>query len=157
MSNYGLGETQRKDAAKNEWAKATVLARLGALLHDLCHIPAGHTVDLDREASAIRYQQRLGAAPPSSKGTLFDIDFKAGANPLEAKRALAWTPQTCRSFCRDGGNIARLGHLVEPDIGGVDPERLVAVIHRAQSELLRWTEVRHPGAGNWAFLGVEPS
>lgn len=30
-----------------EWAKATVLARLGALLHDLCHVPAGHTVEDD--------------------------------------------------------------------------------------------------------------
>jgi len=33
--------------ANDEWAKATVLARLGALLHDLCHIPAGHTVEDD--------------------------------------------------------------------------------------------------------------
>jgi HD superfamily phosphohydrolase len=30
-----------------EWARVTVLARLGALLHDLCHVPAGHTVEDD--------------------------------------------------------------------------------------------------------------
>ncbi len=35
----------KRDVA--EWAKVTVLARLGALLHDLCHIPAGHTVEDD--------------------------------------------------------------------------------------------------------------
>ncbi|HEX6752311.1 MAG TPA: hypothetical protein VF093_01800 [Solirubrobacterales bacterium] len=33
--------------ASERWAEATVLARLGALLHDLCHIPAGHTVEDD--------------------------------------------------------------------------------------------------------------
>jgi HD superfamily phosphohydrolase len=27
------------------WAEATVLARLGGLLHDLCHVPAGHTIE----------------------------------------------------------------------------------------------------------------
>jgi len=31
----------------SNWAEATVLARLGALLHDLCHVPAGHTVEDD--------------------------------------------------------------------------------------------------------------
>lgn len=40
-------ETKGEDDAKREWARATVLARLGALLHDLCHIPAGHTVEDD--------------------------------------------------------------------------------------------------------------
>lgn len=29
------------------WAEVVVLARLGALLHDLCHVPAGHTVEDD--------------------------------------------------------------------------------------------------------------
>ncbi|MGA8746592.1 MAG: HD domain-containing protein [Solirubrobacterales bacterium] len=29
------------------WAEATVLARLGGLLHDLCHVPAGHTIEDD--------------------------------------------------------------------------------------------------------------
>jgi hypothetical protein len=32
-----------------QWAKVVVLARLGALLHDLCHVPAGHTVEDDLE------------------------------------------------------------------------------------------------------------
>jgi HD superfamily phosphohydrolase len=30
-----------------QWAKVVILARLGALLHDLCHVPAGHTVEDD--------------------------------------------------------------------------------------------------------------
>ena len=30
-----------------EFAKATVLARLGALLHDICHVPLGHTIEDD--------------------------------------------------------------------------------------------------------------
>jgi HD superfamily phosphohydrolase len=40
-------ETMGEKEVEEEWAKATVLARLGALLHDLCHIPAGHTVEDD--------------------------------------------------------------------------------------------------------------
>lgn len=35
------GELQRR------FAEATVLARLGALLHDLCHVPLGHTIEDD--------------------------------------------------------------------------------------------------------------
>jgi HD superfamily phosphohydrolase len=31
----------------HRWAEATVLARLGGLLHDLCHVPAGHTIEDD--------------------------------------------------------------------------------------------------------------
>jgi len=32
-----------------KWAEATILARLGGLLHDLCHVPAGHTIEDDLE------------------------------------------------------------------------------------------------------------
>jgi HD superfamily phosphohydrolase len=32
---------------ERRWAEATVLARLGGLLHDLCHVPAGHTIEDD--------------------------------------------------------------------------------------------------------------
>lgn len=31
----------------HQWDQVRVLARLGALLHDLCHVPAGHTVEDD--------------------------------------------------------------------------------------------------------------
>jgi HD superfamily phosphohydrolase len=33
--------------SEKQWAEATVLARLGGLLHDLCHVPAGHTIEDD--------------------------------------------------------------------------------------------------------------
>lgn len=33
--------------SERRWAEATVLARLGGLLHDLCHVPAGHTIEDD--------------------------------------------------------------------------------------------------------------
>lgn len=36
-----------KGLAEREWERAKVLARLGALLHNLCHVPAGHTVEDD--------------------------------------------------------------------------------------------------------------
>jgi HD superfamily phosphohydrolase len=36
--------------AREEFARATVLARLGALLHDLCHVPVGHSVEDDLKA-----------------------------------------------------------------------------------------------------------
>lgn len=37
----GISEFDRR------WAEVTVLARLGALLHDLCHVPYGHTIEDD--------------------------------------------------------------------------------------------------------------
>src|SRR4051794_25663942 len=40
LSDWGPDPEQR-------WAEATVLARLGGLLHDLCHVPAGHTIEDD--------------------------------------------------------------------------------------------------------------
>jgi HD superfamily phosphohydrolase len=40
LSDWGPDRQRR-------WAEATVLARLGALLHDLCHVPAGHTIEDD--------------------------------------------------------------------------------------------------------------
>ena len=38
---------QKPNVLDEEFARATVLARLGALLHDLCHVPIGHTVEDD--------------------------------------------------------------------------------------------------------------
>lgn len=35
------------EVLNREFAKATVLARLGGLLHDLCHVPLGHTIEDD--------------------------------------------------------------------------------------------------------------
>lgn len=40
LSDWGPDRERR-------WAEATVLARLGGLLHDLCHVPAGHTIEDD--------------------------------------------------------------------------------------------------------------
>lgn len=43
-------------------AEATVLARLGGLLHDLCHVPMGHTIEDDlgvliaHDANAVRFE-----------------------------------------------------------------------------------------------------
>ena len=39
--------TTDKDTYDRKVAEATVLARLGALVHDLCHIPFGHTLEDD--------------------------------------------------------------------------------------------------------------
>jgi HD superfamily phosphohydrolase len=40
-------ETLDSDEFDRRLAEATVLARLGALLHDLCHVPFGHTIEDD--------------------------------------------------------------------------------------------------------------
>lgn len=43
FAEWRAGQSTRPD--EEEWERATALARLGALLHDLCHVPAGHTVE----------------------------------------------------------------------------------------------------------------
>ncbi len=43
---YELGDESRRDFDRRV-AEITVLARLGALLHDLCHVPFGHSIEDD--------------------------------------------------------------------------------------------------------------
>jgi HD superfamily phosphohydrolase len=47
LSKNLLSEWNDSDVLDAEFAKATVLARLGGLMHDLCHIPLGHTIEDD--------------------------------------------------------------------------------------------------------------
>lgn len=42
-----FGEWEEEGAYDEHLAEATVLARLGALLHDFCHVPYGHTIEDD--------------------------------------------------------------------------------------------------------------
>jgi HD superfamily phosphohydrolase len=42
-----LDEWEEADQYRLRLAEATVLARLGALLHDICHVPFGHTIEDD--------------------------------------------------------------------------------------------------------------
>lgn len=42
-----LDEWNKAGTLEHNFAEATVLARLGGLLHDLCHIPVGHTIEDD--------------------------------------------------------------------------------------------------------------
>jgi len=42
-----IAEWEEEGVLDEQFARATVLARLGALLHDLCHVPMGHTVEDD--------------------------------------------------------------------------------------------------------------
>lgn len=44
-----LDEWSAEDQFDLRWAEATVLARLAALLHDLTHVPFGHTIEDDLE------------------------------------------------------------------------------------------------------------
>lgn len=47
LSKNLLSEWADADELDLEFGKATVLARLGGLMHDLCHIPLGHTIEDD--------------------------------------------------------------------------------------------------------------
>jgi HD superfamily phosphohydrolase len=49
---FAQWQRENPDQLKSRWAEATVVARLGGLLHDLCHVPAGHTVEDDLKALA---------------------------------------------------------------------------------------------------------
>lgn len=44
-----LTDSDQRDRYLRKISEATVLARLGALLHDLCHVPFGHSVEDDLE------------------------------------------------------------------------------------------------------------
>lgn len=59
-------------------AEATVLARLGGLLHDLCHVPFGHTIEDDlgvlkaHDANAERFDRLWNELPPDLRNELGD-------------------------------------------------------------------------------------
>jgi HD superfamily phosphohydrolase len=47
LSENLLSEWDHAGRLDKEFGKATVLARLGGLMHDLCHVPLGHTIEDD--------------------------------------------------------------------------------------------------------------
>jgi HD superfamily phosphohydrolase len=47
LSENLLSEWDHAGLLDEEFGKATVLARLGGLMHDLCHVPLGHTIEDD--------------------------------------------------------------------------------------------------------------
>ena len=67
--------------------EAIVLARLGALLHDMCHIPFGHTIEddlqvLDRhDENHKRFDQLWAKLDPETKG-LVEPELLAALKPL---------------------------------------------------------------------------
>jgi len=86
-------QPQKLDQVKKEVAEAIVLARLGALLHDLGHIPFGHSVEDDlkflvpHDENSVRFRtaweqiedhvreqtlSRFGEVAERSLGTLFE-------------------------------------------------------------------------------------
>jgi HD superfamily phosphohydrolase len=84
-------------SAEAEWAKATVLARLGALLHDLCHVPAGHTVEDDlgvlepHDRNQLRFEalwEQLQADVPERLQQL-DVDVPSDREVVE-RALLDW-------------------------------------------------------------------
>lgn len=87
-------ETMGEEAAKKQWAKATVLARLGALLHDLCHIPAGHTVEDDlrvlesHDANEVRFASLWELLREDVKQRLPELAHISPRHCREVDRAL---------------------------------------------------------------------
>jgi HD superfamily phosphohydrolase len=82
------------------FAEATVLARLGALLHDFCHVPLGHTIEDDlkvlvaHDGNAPRFNRlwkRIDepARRPIERGASRFPE----STPLTSRRALAADPE----------------------------------------------------------------
>jgi HD superfamily phosphohydrolase len=85
-----LGEWQREGATlltnggagpssfDAKLAEATVLARLGGLLHDFCHVPLGHTIEDDlgvlkpHDANTERFERLWDQLPPELREQLGD-------------------------------------------------------------------------------------
>ena len=77
-------------------AEATVLARLGALLHDVCHVPFGHSIEDDlgllepHDLNEQRFEKLWNQLGHSLHDLISD-DLRGGAsistNPLETARS----------------------------------------------------------------------
>lgn len=123
------------DEADKKWKEARVLARLGALLHDLCHLPAGHTVeddlgilephdavpatgglgvDLDPEATvSLGNQKPLGAPGRHFHGDDRYVDSKARANAIEVESRAGAKAPGAPGLARNFGHRGERGNTVE--------------------------------------------
>jgi HD superfamily phosphohydrolase len=92
------GEDGRlSEQAVTEWnrevGQAVVLARLGALMHDLCHVPFGHSVEDDlklltpHDRNVERFE-RLWAQMPEAVTTVISGDLLDSVRPLIISRDL---------------------------------------------------------------------
>lgn len=79
LSNL-LEEWARANRLDKEFARATVLARLGALLHDLCHVPMGHTIEDDlrilepHDGNVERFRLLWDGLNPEARGAIESAD-----------------------------------------------------------------------------------
>lgn len=71
-----LAQWLRRGKLEAEFARATILARLGALLHDFCHVPMGHTVEDDlqlldaHDHNLQRFRVLWGQVPEAVRGVV---------------------------------------------------------------------------------------
>lgn len=111
-------------------AEATVLARLGGLMHDFCHVPYGHTVedDLDvldaHDGNDARFSalwktldRRARRAIESAEGDLAGelkmlIISKKGRNPAEVSRYPFVSDIVGNTICADLMDYLRRDHLM---------------------------------------------
>lgn len=81
-----------KDVFNQRVAEATVLARLGGLLHDLCHIPFGHSIEDDlgiltaHDANLDRFNALWGQIPNDVRDAIPDSLFRAIRTLVLSKR-----------------------------------------------------------------------
>ncbi|HEX8095719.1 HD domain-containing protein [Jatrophihabitans sp.] len=90
-------EKENKDGESGtgarKFAEATVLARLGALMHDLCHVPIGHTIEDDlglldpHDKNVERFEKLWGQLDPKVREVI-DEAPSAGNNVPSLKDEL---------------------------------------------------------------------
>lgn len=87
-------------------AEATVLARLGGLLHDLCHVPMGHTVEDDLEIltphdkNTVRFE-RLWAQLPDEVRIALGEELTSQLRPLIMSKVEGADPPAKYPFVMD--------------------------------------------------------
>lgn len=111
-------------------AEATVLARLGGLMHDLCHVPYGHTVEDDlgvlvpHDANEERFKILWGQLDPVAREAIESAEqdlagelkmlilSKTGRDPVECSRYPFVADIVGNTICADLMDYLRRDHLM---------------------------------------------
>lgn len=88
--------TYNVDGARefDRWvAEAVILARLGGLLHDLCHVPYGHSIEDElliltpHDENETRLERLWGQLPAAARKAMEDSDLAENVKPLIISKA----------------------------------------------------------------------
>lgn len=120
FAEWDRDELQGGEPALKRVAEAMVLTRLGALLHDLCHVPFGHSVEDElrllepHDENQGRFDELWGQIDPVVRDAVRDARSLTGRELLEDLLPIVLSGRSKPSLTDEGGDPGVVGGLTYP-------------------------------------------